>query len=79
MRVSVVKKETKDADVSTEDPDYDHFMFVRLYSPVGMTQTDIKCSVTFGKQFFKTKRLDDEADAEKDKKGKTELFFVTIQ
>ena len=68
-QATVIKKETKDAEVSTQDPEYDHFMFVRLYSPVGMVQNDIKCSVAFGKQFFKTKRLDNEADAEKDKKG----------
>ncbi|XP_053396911.1 uncharacterized protein LOC123552816 isoform X2 [Mercenaria mercenaria] len=76
MQVTVPKKETKDAEVSTQDPEYDHFMFVRLYSPIGMTQTDIKCSLTFGKQFFKTKRLDNEADADKDKKVEPKLSDI---
>ncbi|KAL4232688.1 hypothetical protein ACF0H5_007376 [Mactra antiquata] len=55
----VVKKETKDAESWTQEPEYDRFMFVRVYNPVGMDKTDLKCSITFGKQFFKTDKLDD--------------------
>lgn len=73
MRRSPVKKETKDAGISTHDPEYDHFLFVRMYSPIGMSQTDIKCSVTFGKQFFKTKRLDEEIPAGKQPQGEPKM------
>ena len=52
------KVETHDASVWTETPDYDNFLFVRMYTPVSMKQEDLKCSVTFGKQFYKTKRLE---------------------
>lgn len=51
--------ETKDAEVWTQAPDYDHFLFLRMYSPVGMSQSEIKCSIAFGKQYYKTKQLDD--------------------
>ena len=52
------KVETHEASVWTEDPDYDKFLFVRMYTPVSMKQEDLKCSITFGKQFYKTKKLD---------------------
>jgi len=57
-KASPAKVEMKDAEVWTQEPEYDHFLFFRLFSPVGMTQSDIKCSVAFGKQYFKTKKLD---------------------
>ena len=52
------KVETSDASIWTEEPDYDKFLFVRMYTPVSMKQEDLKCSVTFGKQFYKTKKLE---------------------
>lgn len=70
----VEKKETKDAEVWTQEPDYDHFMFVRVFSPVGMSQTELKCSVTFGKQFFKTDKLDGGSPV--NPSGKIEMIYV---
>ncbi|KAK3576344.1 hypothetical protein CHS0354_039278 [Potamilus streckersoni] len=55
----VVKPPMSDATVWTQEPDYDNFLFVRVYCPQQMEQQDLKCSIAFGKSFFKTKRLDD--------------------
>ena len=60
IRRSPIKVETKDAEVWTHAPDHDHYLFVRMYCPTNMNQTEVKCSVTMGKQYFKTKRLDEE-------------------
>jgi len=60
---SPVKVETKDAEVWTQQPEYDHFLFVRMYNPVGLKEFNIKCSVAFGKQFYKTKQLDEGENA----------------
>lgn len=75
-RVSPVKPETKDAEVWTQAPEYDHFLVIRMYGPLGMSHTDIKCSITFGKQFFKTKRLDDEKAKDKQTKGEPKMSEV---
>jgi len=34
-----------------------------MYNPVGLKDFNIKCSVAFGKQFFKTKQLDEGENA----------------
>ncbi|KAH3736148.1 hypothetical protein DPMN_042710 [Dreissena polymorpha] len=59
QRLPPLKVETKDVEVWTQEPEYEHYMCVRMYAPVGMKQMDLKCSVAFGKHFYKSKRLDE--------------------
>ena len=70
----VPKVETHDASVSTETPDYDKFLFVRMYTPINMKEEEMKCSVTFGKQFYKTKKLESSG-----KDIKSSLFALLIK
>ncbi|KAL5009495.1 hypothetical protein ScPMuIL_011800 [Solemya velum] len=52
-----VKPPSADISVWTHEPEYEHFLHVRIFRPEGLDHPDIKCSLSFGKQFFKTSVL----------------------
>ncbi|XP_078582397.1 uncharacterized protein LOC144865483 isoform X2 [Branchiostoma floridae x Branchiostoma japonicum] len=54
----VVKPPSEDQAVWTHEPEYDRFLNVRVYKPVGMQDTEITCVLTMGDQVFKTGVLD---------------------
>ncbi|CAH1250887.1 Hypp8931 [Branchiostoma lanceolatum] len=54
----VVKPPSEDRAVWTHEPEYDRFLNVRVYKPVGMQDTELTCVLTMGDQVFKTGVLD---------------------
>ncbi|XP_078663115.1 uncharacterized protein LOC144906581 isoform X3 [Branchiostoma floridae x Branchiostoma belcheri] len=54
----VVKPPMEDREVWTHEPEYDRFLNVRVYKPVGMQDTELTCVLTMGDQVFKTGVLD---------------------
>ncbi|XP_035664844.1 uncharacterized protein LOC118408275 isoform X2 [Branchiostoma floridae] len=54
----VVKPPSEDRSVWTHEPEYDRFLNVRVYKPVGMQDTELTCVLTMGDQVFKTGVLD---------------------
>ncbi|XP_019637952.1 PREDICTED: uncharacterized protein LOC109480244 [Branchiostoma belcheri] len=54
----VVKPPMEDRAVWTHEPEYDRFLNVRVYKPVGMQDTELTCVLTMGDQVFKTGVLD---------------------
>lgn len=57
-----VKPPSADISVWTHEPEYEHFLHVRIFRPEGLDQPNIKCSLSFGKQFFKTGVLSHNAE-----------------
>ncbi|KAK3096492.1 hypothetical protein FSP39_000692 [Pinctada imbricata] len=53
-----VKPPSQDVETSTAEPDYDNYLFIRVYKPTKIEEIDLKCVITFGEQIKKTKRLD---------------------
>ena len=64
-KVQVIKPQMKDAEVSTETPDYDRSLFIRIFCPEGLQdQTQLRCTLTCNGQIYKTGILDDPEDEE---------------
>ncbi|RUS81620.1 hypothetical protein EGW08_010633, partial [Elysia chlorotica] len=57
-RPMTIRPPTKDVTCSTEEPDYDRSLFIRVFCPEGMEQTELKCSLSYGGNMFKTPILD---------------------
>ena len=51
---------TKETETWTSAPEYDRFLFIRVFSPIDMKQRDLKCLLKFGDISVKTTRLDPE-------------------
>ena len=61
----MIKPPMKEAEVSTETPDYDRSLFVRIYCPDGLEdKSQIRCTLTCSGQIFKTGILDSPEDEE---------------
>ncbi|KAK7108804.1 uncharacterized protein [Littorina saxatilis] len=66
-RVQVIKPPMKDEEITTETPDYDRSLFVRIYCPNGLEDKEfIRCSLTCNGQIFKTGILDSRDDEEEE-------------
>ncbi|GFN85725.1 histone-lysine N-methyltransferase setd1b-a-like [Plakobranchus ocellatus] len=57
-RPMTIRPPVKDAICSTEEPDYDRSLFVRIFCPEGMEQTELKCSLSYSGNMYKTPILD---------------------
>lgn len=57
-RPLTIRPPTKDVTCSTEEPDYDRSLFIRIFCPEGMEQTELKCSLAYSGNMFKTPILD---------------------
>ncbi|GFS13780.1 histone-lysine N-methyltransferase SETD1B-A-like [Elysia marginata] len=57
-RPMTIRPPTKDVTCSTEEPDYDRSLFIRIFCPEGMEQTELKCSLAYSGNMFKTPILD---------------------
>ena len=57
-----IRPPTKDVTCSTEEPDYDRSLFIRIFCPEGMEQTELKCSLSYSGNMFKTPILDAPAE-----------------
>ncbi|XP_060085801.1 protein piccolo-like [Ylistrum balloti] len=51
---------TKEVSTWTHEPQYDNFLFMRVFTPTGLDQKDIKCMIQYGAKTHKTARLDPE-------------------
>ncbi|XP_041354259.1 uncharacterized protein LOC121372068 [Gigantopelta aegis] len=62
----VIKPPTRDNGMSTGEAEYDVYLHVRVFTPEDINKKELKCSLTFGSQRFKTGILDavDEEDEE---------------
>ncbi|ESP03994.1 hypothetical protein LOTGIDRAFT_230267 [Lottia gigantea] len=56
--VTFVKPEVKDNSTWTDETEYKEYLYVRVFKPIGLGQHEIKCSLTYGNQMFKTGVLD---------------------
>ncbi|XP_050390798.2 uncharacterized protein LOC126809962 [Patella vulgata] len=54
----IVKPPTTETAVWTGEPDYDVYLYVRIFQPQGLDSHDLKCSLTYDNQMFKTGVLD---------------------
>eukprot|EP00057_Strongylocentrotus_purpuratus_P003170 XP_003726083.1 PREDICTED: uncharacterized protein LOC100892708 [Strongylocentrotus purpuratus] len=54
VEVPAPKPPSADKTVWTHEPEYDWFFNVKVFHPVGITGSDIKCSINFKKDFKKT-------------------------
>ena len=54
----VIKPPTRDNGMWTEEAEYDVYLHVRVFTPEDIDKKDLKCSLTFGSQRFKTEILD---------------------
>ncbi|KAK7503175.1 hypothetical protein BaRGS_00005440 [Batillaria attramentaria] len=59
-KAQVVKPPMKDSEAWTGELDYDRSLFVRIFCPEGLEQTQIRCTLTCDGQIFKTGILDDD-------------------
>jgi hypothetical protein len=53
-----VKPPSSDVTVWTGEPEYDHFLYCRVYQPLKVEERELKCVITLGDQIKKTKRID---------------------
>ncbi|XP_056014185.1 AT-rich interactive domain-containing protein 4B-like isoform X2 [Ostrea edulis] len=53
-----VKPPSSDVTVWTGEPEYDHFLYCRVYQPSKVEDRELKCVITLGDQIKKTKRID---------------------
>ena len=53
-----IRPPMKDQEVWTGEPDYDRYLHIRCYKPEGLTVEELRCVLTCGKQYYKTKVLD---------------------
>ncbi|OWF37664.1 titin-like isoform X2 [Mizuhopecten yessoensis] len=51
---------TKEVSTWTHEPQYDNFLYMRVFTPTGLDQKDIKCMIKYGAKTHKTGRLDPE-------------------
>lgn len=59
-----VKPPVAESAVWTGEPEYDRSLFVRVYCPDGLQQTQLRCTLTCNDQIFKTGILDPADDEE---------------
>ncbi|XP_076079836.1 uncharacterized protein LOC143049946 isoform X1 [Mytilus galloprovincialis] len=52
------KPEMKEVAVWTHEPEYDHYLYVRVHTPKSIKQEELKCMITFQNKILKTGRLD---------------------
>ncbi|CAC5415979.1 unnamed protein product [Mytilus coruscus] len=52
------KPEMKEVAVWTHEPEYDHYLYVRVHTPKSIKQAELKCMITFQNKILKTGRLD---------------------
>ncbi|XP_005097136.1 uncharacterized protein LOC101862724 isoform X2 [Aplysia californica] len=57
-RPMTIRPPMRDADAWTGQPDYDRSLFVRIYCPEGLEESELKCSLSYEGQMFKTPILD---------------------
>ena len=61
--VTTAKVQTVNSQVSTECPEYERSLFVRIFHPVDVKEHNlIRCTLSCGGQIFKTGVLDDKGD-----------------
>jgi len=57
-RPMTIRPPMRDADAWTGQPDYDRSLFIRIFCPEGMEESELKCSLSYEGQMFKTPILD---------------------
>ncbi|XP_061169238.1 titin-like isoform X2 [Saccostrea echinata] len=55
-----VKPPSSDVTVWTGEPEYDHYLYCRVYQPTKVEERELKCVITLGDQIKRTKRIDAE-------------------
>ena len=76
-RVQVIKPQMKDVEVSTETPDYDRSLFIRIFCPEGLQdQTQLRCTLTCNGQIYKTGILDAPEEEEVNRIWNVQIFAL---
>ena len=57
-RPMTIRPPMRDADVWTGQPDYDRSLYVRIFAPEGLDQSELRCSLSYEDKMFKTPILD---------------------
>ena len=53
-RVVTFKAPTMDQAISTNEPEYERYLVIRIYTPQGIEETDLKCSIIYGEERLMT-------------------------
>ncbi|CAG5134134.1 unnamed protein product, partial [Candidula unifasciata] len=61
-KLTVVRPAMRDNETWTHEPEFDLSLFVRIFCPEGLQQSDLKCSLTCNGNVFKTPVLDQPDD-----------------
>ena len=53
-----IKPPMKDKEIWTHEPEYERYLHIRVFKPENLDARELKCALTFDKQFHKTDVLD---------------------
>ncbi|KAJ8032500.1 hypothetical protein HOLleu_26044 [Holothuria leucospilota] len=70
VEVPAPKPPTSEKGMWTHEPQYDYYLNVKVYQPLGITLSDVKCSLTIQQQFQKSEPFPEEKPESGGKGGK---------